>query len=98
MRIVDIHTLCSDLLEPNSQNASQGAAKLFLKESAARCRYVMKQQQLKERDEQVRRKKEEEEAQAEQRRQEADAADADGDGHDDCPWSEGCDDEDEREL
>ena len=60
--------------------------------------YVMKQQQLKERDEQQRRKKEEEEAQAEQRRKEADAADADGDGHDDCPWSEGCDDEDKREL
>ena len=61
-------------------------------------RYVMKQQQLKERDEQMRRKKEEEDAQAEKRRKEEEAADTDDDGHDDCPWTEGCDDEDHKEL
>jgi|EP01043_Picozoa_sp_COSAG02_P012271 hypothetical protein len=58
----------------------------------------MKQEQLKERDEQMRRKEEEQEAQAEERRKEVEAADADNDGHDDCPWTEGCDGEDEKDL
>ncbi len=65
---------------------------------AGRHRYVLKQEQLKERAEQMRRKEEEEEAQAEQRRKEAERADADSDGHDDCPWAGGCDDEDEKDL